>query len=178
MNEDSFFEKAPRQRSPHMVPWIVVGIIAVVALIISIVIVTVARSGEGAASDGGRTPTQTEAPATEEPEETDAPDEESVPSVDVGDTFDVPIGAWGVTAQASQKFGSIWYDLQGENLVLSSPLIDSLPDSCAEMRSQWGITRTPAGEYEVLKPAERCEAAPEVYDELWGLTAAMAESIR
>ena len=90
--------------------------------------------------------------------------------------LDVP--QWGISADLSSRFGQTSYMIDAENrLVLTSALIDSLPESCAAMRSQWGIVKVDST-YEVLKPAETCADAPEVFDELWGLTAAIVESIR
>lgn len=174
-------------RAARAKPWIVVGIIAVLALVASIVVVNVARGSQEA-------PQQTTPPATTQspttPQRTtpptsgsDADDEEDdkpagPPAVDVGPTYDMAIVPWNATSQISQRFGSISFTIpDGTNLVLSSDLLNSFPESCAAMRQGWGATKTATG-YEVLKPAERCEAAPELYDEVWGLTAAWVQTIR
>ncbi|MBO1804097.1 hypothetical protein J4H91_02035 [Leucobacter ruminantium] len=166
-------------------PWIVVGIVTVVALVASILVLNFARAGQDPSPTAEPT-TQapaTSAPATSKPADDDSekkkkPAADEVPSVDVGNTGTMDVPVWGITAQISEKFGWPQYQINGEQLVLQySPLIDSLPDSCAAMRQQWGIQRTADGKYEVLKPAQRCEAAPELYDELWGLTDALVKSI-
>lgn len=170
-------EPPKRERSPYMVPWIVTGIGVVVALIASIIVVNVMRGGEEPVAEP--TPTQSsEAPAPE-PTETDGSDEgddDGVPSVEVGDTNEMNISQWGVTAQISTKMGSFSYVLENGNdtLLLSSTLIDELPGSCD--REQWGFTRS-GSNFDVLRPAERCAAAPEVFDEIWGQLAEAAQTI-
>lgn len=165
-------------------PWIVVGLVAVLAIIASIVVVNLVRG----ADDAGSTATPgTEQPADETPQPTtpatpDEPDEEEpeapgddVPQVEVGETMPLPIPQWDANAELSNKFGSTRYQLENANteLWLDSPLIRQLP-----CEGNWGAVQTAAGQYEVLKPAERCAAAPELYDELWGLVDAFVQSIR
>lgn len=181
--------------APKALPWIVVGAVAVIAIIVCIVLVNLARGG---ATDGDNA--SNEAPeTTSAPSETSTPsasadaddaadadaaddgDEEDpneVPSVEVGPTTPLDIPTWGATSELSLKFGMTSYSIPDNvNLQLSSPLINSLPEECAAMRTQWGITQGADGTYSVLKPAETCEAAPELYDELWGLTDAFAKSV-
>lgn len=179
------------RRAPQALPWIVVGAVAVIAIVVSIVLVNLARGDAGANEATTGRPSTTAPSATPSPtpssdaeEDADgagnAEDEDpnEVPAVEVGPTSTLDIPAWGVTSQLSQKFGMTSYVIPDNvNLQLSSPLIDSLPEECAAMRSQWGVTQGADGSYTVLKPAERCEAAPELYDELWGLTDAFAKSV-
>lgn len=170
-------------RKARMVPWIVVGAVAVVAIIASIVTLSIAR---GTGNEPEPTATQTEAPTTTdttEPEPTSEPSEKpseetgDVPKVDVGQTNNMPIAAWNATSDISAKFGSVQYNITGDDLVLSSALIDSLPSSCEAMKAQWGATKN-GTKYELLKPSGECTAAPELYDELWGLTDAFVRTIR
>nr|WP_249290985.1 hypothetical protein [Leucobacter manosquensis] len=175
--------------APKALPWIVVGAVAVIAIIVCIVLVNLARGGSDDGNASNQEPTTTAAPsATPSPssgaDDADADDDaedtdpDEVPAVEVGPTTPLDIPAWGVTSQLSLKFGMTSYSIPDNvNLQLSSPLINSLPEECAAMRTQWGITQGADGTYSVLKPAERCEAAPELYDELWGLTDAFAKSI-
>lgn len=182
-------EKTPRvrdKRPPNFIPWIIVALVVIAAVSISIVLVNNARAGDSVANEPAVTPTETSPDASvdpvpsTEPEDDAEPEEaedEGVPEVAVGDTFTMPIDVWGVSAEVSGKFGSVTYSIAGDDLILSSALINSLPDECAEMRTQWGATKTADG-FEVLKPAQTCEAAPEVYDEIWGLIDAMVASIK
>lgn len=172
-------EGTPRRaRNPHMVPWIVVGLIVVVALVISTVIINVARGGDDdQGADPGPTATQEDGQTDSDGQDESEDDPDAPPRVDVGDTFTLDIQAWGVSAEVSSKFGQqVFYSFEGDNLILSSEVIDSLPEECAAMRSQWGATKV-GDSYEVLKPETRCDAAPELYDEIWGLTAAFVDSI-
>lgn len=183
-------QTADSDRGAGAKPWIIVGIVAVVAIVLSIVVVNLVR-GDGAdpeptastapSTSATKTPTTTTPGKTETPEETKAPETpaaDQVPKVAVGDTSPLPITQWGATSQLSQKFGSAFYNIDGDDrLVLTSPLIDSLPMSCEAMRSQWGAIRVEGGKFEIAKPAERCAETPELYDELWGLTDAFVKSI-
>ncbi|MFT4231608.1 MAG: hypothetical protein QM606_02365 [Leucobacter sp.] len=168
-------------------PWIVVGIIAVLAIVASIIVVNIARgaqddAGSDAASQQTEQSSQTTEPTTPAAsEETQTPDEgsdagsEEVPEVEVGETLPpLDISQWDVSAVLSAKFGLTSYTLENGNteLWLDSPLIQQFPCD-----GHWGAVKTDAGKYEVLKPAERCAAAPELYDELWGLTDAFVKSI-
>lgn len=183
---------ASSDRAAQARPWIIVGLVTVVALIASIVVMNLARAGDEAApsetaaeqspapTTTSKAPTTTQNRDEKKPEKDEKTDSANKPpAVDVGPTGDMNVPLWGITAQISGKFGWPQYEIRGEQLVLlGSPLIDQLPDSCAAMREQWGIERTAAGGYEVLKPAQRCAAAPELYDEIWGLTAAMVDTIQ
>ena len=180
---EEFEPYEPRKRPAYLIPWLIVAAVIIAAIVISIVVVNTVRSDDppaptptATASPVEPTPTEPEPQPTPEPTPTPEPDD-GVPDVDVGETFTMPIEAWGTQAEVSYKFGTVNYTIPADSLILSSPLIDSLPNSCAEMRTQWGATRT-GSTFEVLKPAERCEDAPELYDELWGLTAAMVESMQ
>jgi len=180
-------DTAESDRANKVKPWIIVGIITVVALIASIVILNLARAGDSPAETATPTPTptQTSAPAptttsptpTEEADdEEDAPD--TAPSVEVGPTNTMPIGPWNATSELSQRFGQTSFAIpDGVNLVLTNDLLNSFPDSCAAMRQAWGATKLADGTYEVLKPETRCEAAPELYDEVWGLLDAWVKTI-
>ncbi|UOQ60151.1 hypothetical protein MUN76_14090 [Leucobacter rhizosphaerae] len=168
-------------------PWIIVGVVAVLALVGSIVMVNLARGGGDTTATPAPTTTQptTEnspsTPATTEPTETDdpTPDPDEVPAVEVGPTNNMPIGPWNATSELSQKLGSTSFSIpDGSNLVLSSALLDSFPNECADMRTAWGATLLENGTYEVRKPATRCAAAPELYDEVWGLVAAWVTTIK
>lgn len=173
-----------RSRSnPAATPWIVVGLVAVLAIVASIIVVNLVRGGQtetGGGTDPGTqqpteepsTPTEPTTPTTPE-EEPEEPGDE-VPEVEVGQTMELQIPQWGVSGDLSGRFGSTSYVLENGNteLWLSSQLINQLPCD-----GNWGAVQTADGKYEVLKPAERCAAAPELYDELWGLTDAFVRSI-
>ncbi|WP_336651947.1 MULTISPECIES: hypothetical protein [unclassified Leucobacter] len=173
-------------RAARAKPWIVVGIVAVLALIASIMILNLARgTQETPQPTTDATPTQTPkttSPAkpktTNDDDDTPTSQPSGPPTVDVGPTYDMAIGPWNATSQISQRFGPVNFNIpDGVNLVLTSDLLSSFPDSCAAMREGWGATKTDAG-YVVRKPATRCAAAPELYDEVWGLTDAWVRTIR
>ncbi len=174
-------------RSRRFLPWVIVGGGAVVALVASIFIVNAVRGGVEPEPTAAPVPTTTQspttAPTTTTPEPTTptptTPDSDTPPRVEVGSTMTLDIPWWGVTADLSTKFGQTSYNIDANGrLVLSSSLVDSLPASCRGADQGWGITKVDDTTFEVLRPAERCAEAPELYDELWGLTAAMVDSIR
>lgn len=170
-----------------MLPWIIVGAGAAIALVASIFIVN--ALGGGTEPTPTAAPTATETPTTgstpsaspspsTDPEPSETADDQP-PQVEVGPTMVLDVPFWGITADLSTRFGQTSYVIDADSrLVLNSALISSLPESCAAMRSEWGISRVGDATFEVLKPAQRCAEAPELYDEIWGLSAAMVESIR
>lgn len=178
------------RRTSRFVPWIIVAVGAIVAVVVAIFIVT-SLSGGGNPEPAPTAAPTTESPTSSQPSTPSDSDDDgeqggstqptrapatTAPQVEVGPTMNLPVADWGVQADLSERLGlSVNYRLDGQNLVLSSSLIDSLPASCSK---EWGMTRTAAGDFEVLKPAERCAAAPAVYDELWGLMDAMVKSVR
>lgn len=180
--------------APRALPWIVVGVVAVVAIVVCIVLVNVVRGGEASetpkpSSSPSSTPSATPTPSAADDDDStdaqadadgdDADDPNAVPDVEVGPTSQLQITQWNATSDLSQKFGRTQYYIEGENLqLLESPLIASLPESCAAMRTQWGATRGADGTFTLMKPAEKCAAAPEVYDEIWGLTDAFVKTIK
>lgn len=174
-----------RNRS-RALPWIIVGAGAAVAIIASLFIVNAMRggseptpttaptttstqtTGSGTQTSSPTSPTTTSKPTTTSPNK--------VPVVDVGPTMNMPVTQWNIQVDLSQRLGQTYYNLEGDKLLLSTALIDSLPASCA--KQPWGMTKLAGGKFEVLKPAERCAAAPELYDELWGLMDAMVKTAR
>jgi len=123
------------------------------------------------ANQGGSSPSKTTTPTT--PSKT-TPPASKVPAVEVGPTMNMPIPFWSTQVDLSQKLGNVSFQITGDKLVLTSSLISSLPASCA---GDWGMTKVANG-FEVLKPAAACTAAPELYDELWGLMDAMVKTAR
>ncbi|WP_241156171.1 hypothetical protein [Leucobacter chromiireducens] len=178
-----------RDRAAQAKPWIIVGIVAVLAIVASIVVVNIARGqGEPEPSTPKPTATQTEGtqqpdpepttPETEQPE-TEEPDADKVPSVDVGPTTSFPIGPWNASSEWPQRLGAASFVIpDATHLKLSGDLFNSFPESCAAMRTEWGATKQPDGTFAVAKPASRCEAAPDLYDQVWGLLDAWVKTIK
>lgn len=175
----------PKQhkRSPHALPWIVVGIVVIIALIVSTLLVRNLRSNtddEATKPDNSSSNSQPSPDDSEDDEE--EPAEPEVPDVEVGQTFPLRITQWGTQVQISQKFGGVWYELSGDPVAahLSAPIIDQLPEECAEMRTQFGFTQNSDGALGVMKPDAKCDADPQLYNEIWGLldaAAATAEAL-
>lgn len=176
----------------RVLPWIVVAAVAAVALIASVFIVLAVRGNGDAAPPAAEPGTQTEQtpetpaeptpgeepstePTTPEPEPSD-----QAPSVQVGRTYNMDITQWNTSVEVSNRLGGgLHYVLDGDDLVLKGgDLLPKFPDSCAEMRSGFGMSRAADGSFEVRRPAQSCAAAPELYDEVWGLVAAMTESAK
>ena len=186
---------ASRDRSAQAKPWIIVGFIALIAIVVSIIVINALRGGEPPVADGNSTntttsqsatstppATQTEQPTTDspKPEQTEKPEKpgDEPPVIDPGQTFTMPIGPWNATSQLSARFGATNFAIpDGTNLILSSDLLNQFPASCEAMSKQWGAKRLDDGTYEVLRPAGTCTENPALYDEVWGLTAAWVKTI-
>lgn len=177
---------ARSERGVKALPWIIVGIVAVLAIVASIFIVNMARGGAEepapeATTNTSQSPKPTSTPQTTEDSDEEEPEEDPnrVPAVEVGPTGEMQIVPWNATSQFPQKLGSTTFAIPDNvNLILSSDLLNSFPDSCAAMRQQWGAKRLDNGSFELLRPAERCAAAPELYDEIWGLLDAWVKTIK
>lgn len=196
VNDQSFFEfedVEAHQRSPHLIPWLVAGMVAVIALLASVIVLNVARGANDEAKPEP-TPTSQEPTTPEtsepetEPEDTPEPAENPDDEIDtshvvVGSvwTLDVAYEGWNIQTDVPNKFVEWTYTLQGDDqqyLVLDSALINSLPESCKEMRNKWGLERVAAGKFEAYSPQTMCEENPALYTEILGLTRAMAETVR
>lgn len=175
--------KREKQDNPAK-PWVIVGAIAAVAIAASALVINMVRSDETPQPAATATPTPSPTPTPTAPAEKDdvedeEPDTGGVPEVEVGPTNTMPIGPWDATSELSQRFGSTSFNIpDGVNLVLTNDLLNSFPESCAAMRGEWGATKADGGKYEVLKPATKCQDAPELYDEVWGLIDAWVKTIR
>lgn len=173
-------------RTKKMGPWLLVGAVVVIAIIVSIVTVNMSRGSEPARvaesprpstaePSSSPEPSTTEAPVAPEPSEepTDGP-----PEVEVGETLTLNIAPWGVTSELSSRFGTTNFNIpDGTNLVLTSDLLSQFPDSCSDLRDGWGATKN-GNSYEVLKPSGTCAESPGFYDEIWGLIAAWVATIK
>ena len=179
------------QERRRVLPWAIVALVAVAAIIAAVFVVNAVRGGgddtppvaePGGGGTGTSQPTPpAETPDEEEPSEPEAPETpgDEPPAVEVGGTFDMSIPQWDTVVDVSGKLGGdISYVLEGENLILQDGLLATFPASCSAMRTGFGMTRLADGGFEVLRPAESCVEAPELYDAVWGLVAAMVESAR
>lgn len=181
-----------KKRSGKALPWIIVGAVAVIALIVALVFVN------NATGDTQETPAPTETtteepttePATETPseepsEEPETPTATEAPKVDVGGTYPLDISYAGISVLAPSKLNpNAWYvPGTGDEVMFHSTLMGTFPASCADMRSvegksPWGIKKDASGKWTVIRPATSCAAAPELYDEVWGLVQSIADSAK
>lgn len=205
MNDENIFnfeEVEERERSPHLIPWIVTGALAVIAILVSLIVMNLAGAQGG--DDNTDKPEVTEPvkpepvkpdpqpkpdPKPEEPEEPEVdpnrPDDAiDTADVSVGTTFslDVEHEGWHMNTEVPNKFGMEWrYKLEDGNryLVLQySSLIDSLPESCSAQRGQWGLERMEDGSFKAYSPQQMCTENEALYTELLGLVRHMEETAK
>lgn len=203
MSEDDFFnfeEVEERQRSPHLIPWLVTGIIAILALLLSVVVLNISR--DDGKNDAEEPPAGVEEPAEPDEETPDeAPDTEVEPEpepevdparpddaidtshVDPGETYFLKVewDGWHVSTEVSNKFSPWEYRLEGEGnkyLILDSELIDSLPASCEHMVDSWGLEHADDGNYKAMSPQEMCAANTSLYTEILGLVRHMEKTVK
>jgi cytoskeletal protein RodZ len=182
-----------RKRSPHLVPWIVVGLIIVIALVVSTLVVKGLRADDSdTAGNNDKSQSSTQKVPSDKNSDTsgdDKSDDDSkkedekknqVPEVTVGQTTQLNITQWSIQVDVSQKLGAVWYSLEGDppSAFLTSSLIDQLPEQCAQMRSQFGFIKHSDGSLDVMKPDKTCQADPQLYNEIWGLLDAAANTAR
>lgn len=183
---------ATRRGMGAALPWIIVGAVAVVALVGSLLVVNAMRGDdpqpEPSTSAPQPTPSETEEPQTEAPEpEPEEPAAETAPTVEVGpNPIPLDISYAGISVESSQKLTNPqWFYQAGppERVMFESGLMNSFPDACAAMRSPqgqspWGIEKGDDGKWSVVRPGGTCSADPKLYDEVWGLMQAVADSVK
>ena len=132
------------------------------------------------------TPTPSPTQTTESPTPTPTPTPTT--TVDVGPTAPLDVSPWGVTFDLSTKFGATQWQITGNTLTMNNTLINSFPESCAALRTGWGVTKAqpPArsgvvvagNAYNLAKPTGTCQADPDLYNEILGLTQAMVNTAK
>ena len=170
-----------------LVPWITVGIIVIVALVASTVLI---NSVNAAKTETKQTTSETASTSSDKEEKDTAtvdkdketvavPDPDTAPSVEVGQTINLNVSQWGLSVDISSKFGASHYQLIDNNnkLQLNSGLINSLPESCSAMRSQFGFIKDESGKLSVMKPEATCQDATQLYNEIWGLLDAATKTV-
>ncbi|HUH53817.1 MAG TPA: hypothetical protein VLZ31_07260 [Microbacteriaceae bacterium] len=200
MNEDNFFEFEDVDggaRSPHLIPWLVTGLIAIVALLIAVVVLNVSRGALNAepepAPPAVEEPSEAEPPASETPET--SPEPESDPEPPVGDNPDDAIDTshvvagetyflevewgWNISTEVPNKLIPWTYTIpDGVHLQLDSELINSLPASCEAQKNSWGLEKTEDGKIKAWSPQQMCEENQSLYTELLGLVRHMEETVK
>ncbi|GAA1323547.1 hypothetical protein ACFSWE_09360 [Leucobacter albus] len=180
------------KRSVAALPWIIVGAVAAIALVGSLIVVNALRGDEAKPEPTSEAPapqpSDTEEPETEAPEPTtEKPVTDEAPKVDVGpNPIHMEISYANISVDSSQKLTRPqWQYIAGPpvRVMFESGLMNSFPDSCAAMRSPelqspWGIEQGEDGKWTVVRPAGTCAADPELYDEVWGLMQAVADSVK
>lgn len=178
-----------------LIAWLVVAVVALVAVAVSLALVLPIMNGSNNATPTP-SPTETTEPApspspteTADPTPTPSPSPTNgAPDIDPGPTSPMDIENWGITVDVSTKFGRTAYEITGNTLLIDNSIIQSFPESCAALRTGWGITKAspPArngvvvgdSAYNIAKPAGNCPANPTLYNEVWGLTQAMVDSAK
>lgn len=202
MNEDNFFEFEDVDggaRSPHLIPWLVTGLIAIVALLVAVVVLNVSRGALSAeqepAPPAAEEPSEVEPPVAEPGTPDTPPVPESDPAPPVGDNPDDAIDTshvaagetyflevewgWDISTEVPNKLIPWTYTIpDGVHLQLNSELIDSLPASCEAQKSSWGLEKTEDGKIKAWSPQKMCEENQSLYTELLGLVRHMEETVK
>lgn len=176
-----------------MLPWIIVAAVVILAIIGSIIVIGATKGKDEPAPEPTTStpaPTATTKPETTkptEPVEEEEPVSDKAPKVEVGpNPISMDISYAGISVQSSQKLTDPqWQYIGGppERVMFESGLMNSFPDSCAAMRSPslqspWGIERGEDGKWTVVRPAGTCQADEDLYNEVWGLMQAVADSAK
>lgn len=200
VNEQNIFdfeEVEERERSPYLLPWIITGGIAIVAILVSLIVMNLAKADPEPAPETKPPVTEPVKPEPvpetgdedieeepeEEPADPDRPDDAiDTSGVTIGNELNMPINHWDVSVKVSSKISDVRYNLgdggtDPDRIIISAGLIDQLPDSCAQQRESWGMERVGANEYRALSPQKMCEENPSLYTELLGIVRHMADSV-
>lgn len=200
MTEHTNYSDEARAR---LIPWIVVGIIAVFALFgaglflstlnsESAITSTAADDTDKAVNNAGAATDRDNSASYSEHEtgsstnsidssassaNSQSSSAQRAPEVTVGSTYQLEIAQWDKKLEVSSKLNGLRYELVDNNTRanLSLDLAQSLPESCAALRSQFGF-KLEGNKVKAIKPQATCPAAPEVYNEIWGLLEAAAKT--
>lgn len=181
-----------KKRGGMLLPWIIVAVVAIAALVGALVFVNMNTSKAGDKEPTGTSTEQpsdqptTDAPSETPSEEPETPEVTEAPAVDVGETYPMEISYAGIEIQGPAKLNpNAWYvpTQTGDEVMFHAAVMGSFPDSCADMRSvegksPWGIRKEADGTWSVIRPGDGCAAAPELYNEVWGLMQAVADSAK
>ena len=178
----------PQDARARFMPWVVVGVVALVAIIGATFLIGGIRGGGNEATPAPvekvepvapkPSPSTTDTDKTKE-EVVEEPKDDVAPTVEVGATYPIPVPQWDATFDLSDRLGSsCGYNIEGDNLVMCTDLVESFPESCSALRTGWGITKTAEGKFELLRPEGTCEESKALYDNVWGLMQAAADSMK
>ncbi len=162
------------------IPWLVVAIITLVALIIAIFIVGVARLNNAASPTGSASALQSTSmsstAATDTSTSTSASAAASAPTAT--GTSNLPIKAWKVQVSVPKELGYPSFTLSSNTLTFSTPLEKALPSECSGLEGSWGIVRSTKSSddagarvvngktYTFFSPNETCPADSAAVDKL------------
>ena len=180
------------KRSNAALPWIIIAAVAVLALVGALIAVNALRNDDAPVEETTAapvpTPTETDGAEPETPAPTpEEPEVEEAPKVDVGaNPISMDISFAGISVESSQKLTNPqWFYHAGppERVMIESGLMNSFPESCSAMRSPvgqspWGIEKGEDDTWTVVRPEGTCTADPTLYDEVWGLMQAVADSAK
>lgn len=180
-------DDTPQDARAKFMPWVVVGVVALVAIIGATFLIGGLRGGAEEVTPAPVEKVEPVAPTPdtnvsedEKPEEVvEEPKTDEAPTVEVGATYPIPVPQWNASFDLSDRLGSsCGYNIEGENLVMCTDLVESFPESCSALRTGWGITRLADGKFELLRPEGTCADAKALYDNVWGLMQAAADSMK
>lgn len=182
---------AARKSTKAAMPWIVVSAVAVLALGGAFVVVNALGDDEPKPEPTTEAPTPAPTTAAPEKPETETPkpgaEKPGAPEAEVGpNPISMDISYAGISVESSQKLTNPqWFYLAGppERVMFESGLMNSFPDACSAMRSPvgespWGIEKSAEGKWTVVRPAGTCSVDEKLYDEVWGLMQALADSAK
>lgn len=127
----------------NAVPWLVVSIISLLAVLIAIVIVGTARLDAVAArSISASIASEASVASESEEEQTSEEAEDPLPSTS-GVTVTLDITQWNVSIKAPKELASISYRLSSSDIAqFSSDAENALPTECSTLKGGWAIQRT------------------------------------
>lgn len=179
-------------RKQRVIAWsVVAGVLVLVGIGAAVIAIPAINNNAAPTPSPTKTtesPTPTPSPTQTTESPTPTPTPTPTTTVDVGPTTPLDVSPWGVTFDLSTKFGATQWQITGNTLTMNNTLINSFPESCAALRTGWGVTKAqpPArsgvvvagNAYNLAKPTGTCQADPDLYNEILGLTQAMVNTAK
>ncbi len=172
-------------------PWIVVSVIAVLAIIMALVFINLIRPdvfGSGSTEAKPAPAQTTDAPPAVPLPRPSTPAPTSVPASDPGPTSTIPVTQWGVSVEFPQALGPAEYQISGDVVTFPTTLAEQLPAKCGNTAEGWGLSRSESKDaqnthrvgdfyYGIESPVDSCQANSDLFNKIMGLYGAALNSV-
>lgn len=172
------------------IPWLIVSIIALVAVIVAIVVLGIARLSPTSDAGGSTVSAPGSANASDSSgEQPDANASASASTFGGTGVTTLTIDGWGIALGFPRALGYPSYTLSSSQITFDSALEQTLPSACSGLTGSWGVSRSKgtsadasarkvgAYSYAFVSPNETCPSATDTVARLTSLYRSAFESV-